>query len=79
MKSSEPLVQNQNTFYRKGPNVEISVTVPNESDDLLNDTPISSPSRQVEMAMSWVCHFNADIIHTGNFHKKHLGLNLFIS
>ena len=30
----------------------------NESDDLLNNTPISSPSPQAETAMSWVGHFS---------------------
>ena len=29
----------------------------NESGDLSNDTPTSSPSPLAEMAMSWVAHF----------------------
>ena len=41
-----------------------------EHDDLLNDTPTSSLSPQAEMAMRWVCHFSADTIHTGSFHRK---------
>ena len=32
--------------------------VSNESDDLLNDSHISSPSPQAEMAMSWMGHFS---------------------
>ena len=30
----------------------------NTRDDLLNDTPTSSPSPQAEMSMSWVGHFS---------------------
>ena len=30
----------------------------NKSDDLLNDTPTSSPSLLAEMVMSWLCHFS---------------------
>ena len=37
---------------------QISVGVPSESDELLNDTPNSSPSPLVEMVISWVCHFS---------------------
>ena len=29
-----------------------------ESDDLLNDTPTSSPSPQADMVVRWVCHFS---------------------
>ena len=34
-----------------------SIEASNESDDLINDTPTSSPSPQAEMAMSLVGHF----------------------
>ena len=46
--------------------------VSNKSDDLLNDTPTSSPSPLAEMAMRWVGHFSAVTheAHTGNFHGK---------
>ena len=37
---------------------EISVAVSNESDEILNDISISSPSPPAEIAMSWVCHFS---------------------
>ena len=36
-----------------------SIEASNESGDLINDTPTSSPSPLAEMAMSWVGHFSA--------------------
>ena len=48
--------------------------VSNESDDPINDTPTSSPSPQVEMAMSWVGHLSvetlSETIHTCNFYRN---------
>ena len=34
-----------------------SIEASNESDDLINGTPTSSPSPQAEMTMGWVGHF----------------------
>ena len=42
--------------------------VSKENEDILNDTPSSSPSLQAEMMMSWVGHFSFVIPH--NFHRK---------
>ena len=56
--------------------------VSDESDDLLNDTPTSSPSPQTEMsmswepsaladmAMSWVCHFSVVLIWFFTSHQQ---------
>ena len=49
--------------------------VSSESDDPINDPPTSSPSPQVEMAMSWVGHLSVEkpsetIVHTGNVQRN---------
>ena len=49
--------QNLGRLNRKLSEV-LSVAVSNASDELLNDTPTSSPSPRAEVAMSLVCHFS---------------------
>ena len=48
----------------------------NKGAGLLNDTPTSSPSPLVEMAMSWVCHFSVLTVWCSIHRKGYIMLHL---